>query len=242
MSRNVVIKKHSEFIECPSYLVKVERTKRSKTASLKVEDEQVIIVVPRDLTIERVEQIVADKHHWILDKIALHQQATPASSKQYVSGEAFPYLGRNYRLKLLTGTYQPLKLVNGRLQLTLRESSIQDYFTRGALIRWYKRNATRKFNEKVSRYAKVVGVKPNSINIKSFKSRWGSCSAEGDVDFNWVVVMAPNRIVDYIVVHELCHLLHHDHSTKFWNEVERVMPNYQECKEWLKVNGHKLVV
>jgi len=242
MNNNVAVKKYSEFIECPSYLVKVERTKRSKTASLKVEDEQVIIVVPHDLTIERVEQIVADKHHWILDKIALHQQATPASSKQYVSGEAFPYLGRNYRLKLLTGTYQPLKLVNGRLQLTLRESSIQDYFTRGALIRWYKRNATRKFNEKVSRYAKVVGVKPNSINIKSFKSRWGSCSAEGDVDFNWVVVMAPNRIVDYIVVHELCHLLHHDHSTKFWNEVERVMPNYQECKEWLKVNGHKLVV
>lgn len=242
MSSNVVVKKHAEFIECPSYLVKVERTKRSKTASLKVEDEQVIIVVPHDLTIERVEQIVADKHRWILDKIALHQQATPASSKRYVSGEAFPYLGRNYRLKLLNGTYKPLKLINGRLQLTLRKSPIQDYFTRGALIRWYKRNAARKFNEKVGRYAKVVGVKPNSINIKSFKSRWGSCSAEGDVDFNWVIVMGPNRIVDYIVVHELCHLLHHDHSTKFWNEVERVMPDYQECKEWLKVNGHKLVV
>ena len=121
-------------------------------------------------------------------------------------------------------------------------SKVQAYFTRSALIRWYKRNAKRKFNEKVERYAKVVGVTPRSISIKSFKSRWGSCSAEGDVDFNWVVVMAPNCIVDYIVIHELCHLIYHDHSPKFWTEVERVMPDYKEHKVWLKVNGHKLVV
>jgi len=87
-----------------------------------------------------------------------------------------------------------------------------------------------------------VGVEPKSASIKSFKSRWGSCSPEGDLDFNWVVVMAPNRIVDYIVIHELCHSLHHDHSPKFWKEVERVMPDYKDHKEWLKVNGHKLVV
>lgn len=238
----VKVKQQAEFIEGQSYLVEVKRTSRSKTASLKVEEGEVIIVVPKALPLERIEKIVNDKHDWIIDKIAQHRAASPASSKQYVSGEAFPYLGRNYRLKVLTGDYQPLKLVNGRLQLTLRESAIQNYFTRGALIRWYKRNAKRKFDEKAKRYAKIVGVKPRTTSIKPFKSRWGSCSAEGDVDFNWVVVMAPNRIVDYIVVHELCHLLHHDHSPKFWKEVERVMPDYKESKEWLKVNGHKLVV
>lgn len=151
-------------------------------------------------------------------------------------------LRKKLSLKGTEWAYQPLKLVNGRLQLTIRKSAIQDYFIRGALIRRYKRNARRKFTEKTESYVKVVGVEPKSTSIKSFKSRWGSCSPEGDLDFNWVVVMAPNRIVDYIVIYELCHLLHHDHSPKFWKEVERVMPDYQERKEWLKVNGHKLVV
>lgn len=238
----VKVKQAPEFIAGQSYVVEVKRSSRTKTASLKVEEGAVIIVVPKGLSSARIESIVNDKHDWIIDKIARQQLATPASSKRYLSGEAFPYLGRNYRLKVLTGDYQALKLINGRLQLTLRESAIQDYFTRGALIRWYKRNAKVKFAEKVARYSKVVGVSARSIAIKTFKSRWGSCSAEGDIDFNWVVVMAPNRIVDYIVVHELCHLLHHDHSRKFWAEVERVMPDYSECKAWLKVNGHTLLV
>ena len=82
-----------------------------------------------------------------------------------------------------------------------------------------------------------MNVKYNSVGIKNYKSRWGSCTAEGDITFNWKVIMAPNRIVDYVVVHELCHLIHHDHSPKFWREVERFMPDYLECKEWLKHNG-----
>jgi predicted metal-dependent hydrolase len=232
----------AEYVEGESYVVEVKRTQRSKTASLKVEEGQVIIVVPKDLSTERIEQVIADKHPWIMDKILAFQLSTPASDKQYVSGESFPYLGRNYRLKLVTGSYESLKLIHGRLQLTLQASPARTYFTRMALVDWYKRNAKRKFDEKVKRYAATVGVKPKSVSVKSFKSRWGSCSAEGDVEFNWVVVMAPNRVVDYIVIHELCHLLHHDHSSRFWKEVARVMPDYKACKDWLKVNGHTLVV
>ncbi len=135
-----------------------------------------------------------------------------------------------------------MKLIAGRLTVTLPEGNLTTYHARNALLRWYKRKAQGKIRDKVERYAKVVGVKPEVIGIKSFKSRWGSCSPRGDLDFNWLVVLAPNRIVDYVVVHELCHLIHHDHSPKFWKEVERVMPDYKGCKEWLKVNGHSLVV
>ena len=117
----VKVAKQPEIIEGKSYLVEVKRSSRTKTASLKVEESEVFIVVPKALAIARIEQIVIEKHDWIIDKIVKHQQATPVSSKQYVSGEAFPYLGRNYRLKVLTGDYQPLTLVQGRLQVTLRE-------------------------------------------------------------------------------------------------------------------------
>ena len=109
-----------------------------------------------------------------------------------------------------------------------------------SLVAWYEKHAEVKLKEKSKRYAEMMGVEFNSVGLKNYKSRWGSCSVEGDITFNWKIIMAPNRIVDYVVVHELCHLIHHDHSPKFWREVERIMPNYAECKEWLKLNGKRL--
>ena len=101
-------------------------------------------------------------------------------------------------------------------------------------MRWYKRQAEQKLVEKVGRYAPIVGVEPTGVGIKSFKSRWGSCTAKGRLEFNWRVMMAPNSIVDYVVIHELCHLKQHDHSAEFWQMVERVMPSFVEKKAWLK--------
>ena len=81
-----------------------------------------------------------------------------------------------------------------------------------------------------------------SVGINTFKSRWGSCDNRGLVQFNWKVIIAPSRVVDYLVVHELCHLKQHNHSPKFWKCVESVFPDYQECKEWLKMNGRTLEI
>lgn len=86
---------------------------------------------------------------------------------------------------------------------------------RNAVIRWYKRHAEEKLSEKAERYSKLMGVQPKFIGIKTFKSRWGSCLKNGHIDFNWPVMMTPNRVVDYVVVHELCYLTHYDHSTLF---------------------------
>lgn len=224
------------------YEVVIERSSRRKTVALKVDGDVVTLVAPRQLPIDRIEQLVADKHGWIVEKLAQVALAKPASSNQFVSGEAYPYLGRNYRLKVLTGNLTPPKLVNGRLTVTVPAPNQQPHYIRRLLQSWYKRNADRKIRDKVKRYSKQVGVETGVVRIKDFKSRWGSCTPYGDLEFNWVIVMAPNRVVDYVVVHELCHLLHHDHSAQFWKEVERVMPDYKAHREWLKQHGHGLVV
>ncbi|MGS0827729.1 M48 family metallopeptidase [Shewanella sp. 0m-8] len=231
-----------EQVEVKGLCVDVVRTSRTKTASIKVDDGLVSVVVPKALDIERIQQLVADKYLWIIQKIALHEESKPASDREFVSGEAYAYLGRNYRLKVVAGAYSPVKLIQGRLVATLPDGAKRSNLVRDAVIRWYKLNALRKIKEKVRRYSKVMGLEPKSIGIKTFKSRWGSCSPKGELDFNWVIVMAPNRVVDYVVIHELCHLKQLDHSPKFWKEVERVMPDYAEHKEWLKVNSGKLVV
>jgi predicted metal-dependent hydrolase len=113
---------------------------------------------------------------------------------------------------------------------------------RAALTGWYKDHSRKKLREKSNRYPKIVGVAPASVSIKEFKSRWGSCRPDGKIEFNWKIIIAPNRIVGYVVVHKLCHLKQQDHSSAFWKEVANVTPDYRECKEWLKENGRWLEV
>jgi len=229
-----------EFIEFDNLLVEIKRSNRVKSATITVEESSVLIAVPRLLELERIKKLLKNKRQWIKDKIALHYEAQPKSNKEFVSGECFSYLGRNYRLKVNQGYYKPAKLINGRFCVTLFAGTDNADLIKDSLLAWYEKHADIKFNEKVKRYAEIMNVKFNSVGIKSYKSRWGSCTAEGDITFNWKIIMAPNRIVDYVVVHELCHLIHHDHSPKFWREVERFMPDYLECKEWLKHNGARL--
>jgi predicted metal-dependent hydrolase len=228
-----------EYIEQRGYVAEVIRRPRTKTARLQVEDGSVSIWVPIELPQSRIKKILIEKNRWIKEKLYLHQQATPVSSKEFISGEAFPYLGRNYRLKIKTGVFAPVKLKQGRLEVTLPKQNRTSEFIRGALVQWYQHQALIRFKEKVDRFAKIIGVAPKNVSVKNFKSRWGSCTAKGEIQLHWKIILAPHRIVDYVVIHELCHLKHHDHSPMFWKSVERYVPDYLECKEWLKMVGSR---
>jgi predicted metal-dependent hydrolase len=236
MNAQVVV---PEYIEQRGYVAEVIRRPRTKTARLQVDDGAVSIVVPLELPQTRIKKILAEKNRWIKEKLYLHQQAMPASSKEFVNGEAFAYLGRNYRLKIKTGAFAPVKLKQGRLVVTLPKQNRTPELIRTALVQWYQQQALIRFTEKVERYAKIIGVSPKKVSIKQFKSRWGSCTAKGEIQFHWKVILAPHKIVDYVVIHELCHLKHHDHSPAFWKSVERYMPDYLESKEWLKMVGSR---
>ena len=231
-----------EYRDGNGFIAEVIRTSRRKTADIRVEEGAVSIVVPTSTCIEKIDQLLLSKRLWIKEKMALQRDMAPASSKQFVSGEAFPYLGRNYRLKVEHGPFAPVKLLQGRLVVQMPESDQQPYMIRNATVRWYKRQAEQKIREKVKRYSPVVGVEPAGVAIKTFKSRWGSCTAKGELEFNWLIMLAPNRMVDYVVIHELCHLLHHNHSPAFWREVMRVMPDYQQCRDWLRDHSEGLQV
>ena len=233
---------HLEFVKGNGFFAEVIRTSRRKTASVKVDDGKVSVVVPEKLADSRIEELVNKKSRWIKEKLLIHSESRPVKPKEYVSGECFTYIGRNYRLKVITDSTPSVKLVGGRLVATLPDGSKNPEKVCNALTQWYRTHAEKRLQQKVKRYAKIIGIEPVSVGIKSFKSRWGSCSVKGEILFNWKIIIAPNRIIDYLVVHELCHLKRHDHSPEFWKCVERVIPDYLECKEWLKENGRGLVV
>lgn len=101
--------------------------------------------------------------------------------------------------------------------------------------------ALKVIPEKVKHYAEIMNVQYGRITIRNQKTRWGSCSEKGNLNFNCLLMLAPDKVVDYVVVHELCHLIEMNHSKAFWQQVEGVMPDYKIYRQWLKVNGNEII-
>lgn len=218
--------------------VQIHRTNRRKTASIKVLQGVVQVVVPKTLSQQAIDDLIANKSNWIRQKL-MQQQSVPVSKpKQFVSGESFTYLGRNYRLKVLPGQVAPVKLKHGYLQVTVAPDQKSDQqLIRQRLRDWYLHCAMDKLEQKTSKYAEQMGIQPTQIKVKEYKSRWGSCNTRGEISYNWKIIMTPHRIVDYVVIHELCHLIHHNHSPEYWHQVRSIVPDYQSKRDWLKTNA-----
>ena len=105
---------------------------------------------------------------------------------------------------------------------------------------WYKSRAEKYLHDKTMEISKLVRVKPSSVSIKNYKSRWGSCSNTGVVTYNWRIIKAPRHIVEYVIIHELCHLIELNHSPRYWMNVEKFIPRWKERRDWLKSNANLL--
>ena len=221
--------------------IEVVRTKRRKTASIKVIDGAVQAIVPDQLSDGRVEALIQKRTPWIRKRLREQLQIVTPKPKEYVSGESFTYLGRNYRLKVLTGTGKEVKLKGGYLEVRLPKKP-KNGDIRTALVEWYEQHALERLTEKTNRYAGIMGVKPNSISVRDYKARWGSCSSKGAISYNWRIIIAPHHVVDYVVVHELCHLKHPNHSPAYWKSVKREISDYEERRQFLRVHSEELQI
>ena len=221
--------------------IEVVHTNRKKTASIKIVDGCVQVSVPKKLSDARVGELIRKQTPWILQKLRQQSEIVIPKPKEYVSGESFTYLGRNYRLKLVSGGVREVRLRGGCLELGVSKGT-REKDIRNALVRWYEEHALERLTEKTARYAKIMGVSPNSIIAKDYKSRWGSCSSKGGISYNWGIIIAPHHIVDYVVVHELCHLKYPNHSPAYWKSVKREIPDYEVYRKWLKEHGSSLVI
>ena len=223
-----------------------------KTLGIIVDHEKNIIVrSPEKTKDENIEEILKNKTNWILDKLKeMDEIKPPPKEKEFMTGEKLPYLGRRYRLevnpkekvtKVEVKLYQGKFIINYPIGLKGDENKRRNEI-REAVIEWYREHAKIKINERVEKYKVKLDVEPNNVVVKKQKKRWGSCSNKGNLNFNWKIIMAPMSIVDYLVVHELTHLIYDNHSKDFWNTVESIIPKIKEKKEWLRVYGKRLDV
>jgi predicted metal-dependent hydrolase len=226
----------------------IRRGKRKKTIALLVQpNTSVIVLSPQFLSEVKIKQIVLKKAKWIIqkqDKIKKIRVDIP--KKEFVSGESFPYLGRQYRLKITradTGENAPYKLIGGRFVIEIDRKSEDKNLSghvRKKLAEWYRARAEEKIYERICKYAELLGKYPKKIMIRDQQRRWGSCSHSGILRYNWKIIMAPLSVLDYVIVHELCHLIFKNHSEKFWNKLGSIVPDYKKKRQWLKENSFLL--
>lgn len=216
---------------------------KRKTMSIEISFEGEVKVrapigVPEEFIIDQVRK----KGKWIIEKKEqAENRIDKRVNKSYEDGDLFMYLGDEYPLKI---KYSPfLKSVSVQIReekLIVHMVQYDKEKIKRAIELWYREEGLKIIRERVDYYSKFYPLTPRSIKVKAQKRRWGSCTYYNDLLFNWRCIMAPIGVIDYIVVHEMTHMIHKNHSRSYWEAVAKVMPDYEDKKRWLKENGIKM--
>ena len=245
------VKYNSEEIQ-----VHIIRSKR-KTLCMSVnKDGSVTVKAPHLFpTEEEIVRFVEAKAEWIIKQRQRQQDNEDMKLvRRFETDYSFPYLGQERLVKMLPAkklsiTYQDEKIV---IYTPFCEALENDYEAlenekhleklQNELKKWYKKQAYAYISKRVDYYKEIVGVTVTSVSIKSRKSQWGSCDSNGNLTFSWRLVMASPEAIDYVVVHELCHREHMDHSQAFWHKVQKYLPDYKVRKQWLEEHSVNLTI
>jgi predicted metal-dependent hydrolase len=212
---------------------------RRKTLSITVErNRSVLVRAPEGTDPEKIRKIIEAKKLWIYEKTHHPQKYNGLPhppGKELVSGESLPYLGRNYRIEVVDGDADGIRfeqkfIVPRKLSARRRE----------VFRKWYMDRAREKILPRVRRQALSLGVEFNEAKIADSRYRWGSCTTKDNLNFNWRLIKAQMFVIDYVIAHELAHLMEPNHTPRFWNIVRSQVLNAKRAKVWLKEHGEFL--
>lgn len=208
-----------------------------KTITITVErDCSIIVHAPDGTDPEKVNAVVDSKRLWLYDKLKHPQKySTNDSRKEFVSGETIPYLGRNYRLEIEKGGDEGIRFV-GKFVVTGASAERSAKLFRD----WYVQRAKEIIEPRVRRHSRNLGVTYNKVMVSDLKYRWGSCTPNNNLNFNWRLIKCPMFVIDYVIVHELAHFLEQNHTPHFWNIVRAQVQEFSKAKLWLKEHGEIL--
>jgi len=222
--------------------IKIDKIIRSsrKTVALEITDGlELVVRAPNFLSMYDIEKIVKRKSKWIENTRNKLQKRTKGNHKKlFEIGDIFYLKGEKLKLH---------SIFAGKNKIVLQDNNIILFKMPGKnprelFISWYKRQAKDFINQRLRQYSEVLGLYPSSVRITSAKKRWGSCSGKNSINFTYRLIMVPVKIIDYVIVHELIHIEEKNHSRRFWEKVEAIIPDYRDRRKWLSENGHLYIV
>jgi predicted metal-dependent hydrolase len=210
-----------------------------KTISIIVErDRRVVVRAPLNTSEEIIAKEVNKRKRLLQEKITKVQKyPSQKLTKQFVSGETLLYLGKHYKLYVTDTEFEGVTFDN-KFFIGKKNQNQANILFRN----WYIKSAKEVLIPKVKVIAEQLGVTYNNINILDLKYRWGSCTPKDNIHFNWRIIKAPMTVIEYIIIHELTHLLEANHTKEFWNRIAVMQPGFEKAKSWLKEFGFELEI
>ena len=236
----------------PAIAYSIRRSARAQRLKIVVRPDRVELVAPLQMPDTHIHAFAQAQQDWIrqaqqrVNARARHQLPSVAPTV-YANGSQIPFLGGQRLLQVQTAAIRRPQLSiieSDTLLLTLPQSSAATQhpdLIRATLTSWLKQQAADQAQQLVDKHAPRFALQPRSIRIKTQKSRWGSCGPHDDINLNWLLILAPLAVFEYVVVHELCHIRHKNHSAAFWDLVRQHLPDYLHQRHWLKQHGQQLM-
>ena len=207
-----------------------------KTLSLSInENSDLVVRAPHRVSDGEIQKFISEKSDWI-DKKQRLVKAHLEDSENQLSSDQCLYLGSLYPLKIDNNSVEPISF-NGHI-FTITNFNRERISL--SLKSWYKKRFIEVALPRLSYFSDKYNLSFNQVRVKEQKTLWGSCSSKNNINLNYLLIMAPMKVIDYVIVHELVHTIHKNHSAKFWQKVETIMPNFKDARYWLKENGYKL--
>lgn len=233
----------SEVICFNDLIIPILRTRRRKTVSIRIKKAQAQVHAPMGVSRSFIQSFVVTKITWIQKHLAAHaEQARKnvANSFKLHDGVCVRVMGQDLILRLVPNLSSAVVQVGDSLLINT-SPEIQSAQALFCGLRTYAMEQSEiRLTSLVGKYATQLGVQPKRISVKEYRSRWGSCNTRKEVQFNWLIALAPPQAMEYVVVHELCHLIHFNHSPAFWATVAQLMPDYSVWRRWFATYGESL--
>ena len=208
----------------------------NKKMTMRVELDTVIVRMPNWATMEDVENYLDLKSKWIKKKLTKELKLPKFEKKRFINGEKFNFLGDEYLLEVFQDEDDVVKLKQNRLTVIKYQSNTKDL-----LENWFKKQAKKVFESRVMHNSKTIGVKPPIVLIKEYKSMWAQYrKSKHEITFDWRVIQAPRKVINYLVIHELCHIIEPNHQKNFWILLKIHFKELELYRNWLDKNTHKL--
>ncbi len=209
----------------------LKRSQRRRRIAFLVDEQGLAVHAPWRASESVIDGAIRDAARWILAKLEQWEGRPRTPVRRWTEGEPLDYLGRTLTLSLAHDPALTLAELSDDAVLRLRLPDPLDAArVRVGVVRWYRRHAERHLPTRVAHFAELLQVSRPKVLLSDARTRWGSCNADGVIRLNWRLMQAPEPIVDYVAAHEVAHLLHLNHSRRFWCAVERIYPSWEDAR------------
>ena len=224
-----------------NFEIKINRSSRRNSVALIVKDNILYVKAPFYISENTINNIITIKNKWITKKFAEDKILRGQPIIKYNNGDILLFKGKQYKLNVKEFSSNRAELTNNFLNIHINGSYQNKGIIKDTLFKWYFFESEYNLNKTVTYYKNLMDVSVNNIKISEYKSKWGSCNKTKKLTFDWRIIMASEQVIRYLVVHELSHIRHPNHSRSFWSNVESFMPDFNIHRKWLSKNGKFLL-